>query len=159
MEAFSVTESSAAERVHLTPITEAPAQEAVVLKGEEGAYVIPVAAAAPAALEGNLLKAALTDVTVDGSQYVLAQPEGKEIGFYKATIGSTIAAGKGYIEHSDASVKGFLFDGEGNGATAVTSPFKTEEEGEQPIYNLAGQRLQKVQRGINIVNGKKVISK
>ena len=28
---------------------------------------------------------------------------------------------------------------------------------EAPIFNLAGQRLQKLQRGINIVNGKKVL--
>ena len=27
------------------------------------------------------------------------------------------------------------------------------------IYNLSGQRLQKMQRGINIVNGRKVIVK
>ncbi|MCR5850812.1 MAG: hypothetical protein K6G92_08895 [Bacteroidaceae bacterium] len=27
----------------------------------------------------------------------------------------------------------------------------------EAIYNLAGQRLQKMQRGINIVNGKKVL--
>ena len=27
------------------------------------------------------------------------------------------------------------------------------------IYNLSGQRMQKMQRGINIVNGKKIIFK
>ena len=32
-------------------------------------------------------------------------------------------------------------------------------EGEKAIYNLAGQRLQKMQKGINIVGGKKYIVK
>lgn len=26
-----------------------------------------------------------------------------------------------------------------------------------PIYNLAGQRIQKLQKGINIINGKKIL--
>ena len=32
-------------------------------------------------------------------------------------------------------------------------------EGSQPVYNLAGQRLQKPQKGLNIIGGKKVIVK
>ena len=31
------------------------------------------------------------------------------------------------------------------------------EESEAAIYNLAGQRLNKIQKGINIVNGKKIL--
>ncbi len=36
------------------------------------------------------------------------------------------------------------------------SPLGETEEG-TVIYNLAGQRLQKMQRGINIIGGKKVL--
>ena len=37
---------------------------------------------------------------------------------------------------------------------------KTEKvRGDGVIYNLAGQRLNKLQRGVNIINGKKVIIK
>ena len=43
------------------------------------------------------------------------------------------------------------------GITKV-SPFGETEEGAF-IYNLAGQRLSKAQRGINIVGGKKVLVK
>ena len=32
-------------------------------------------------------------------------------------------------------------------------------EANAPIYNVAGQRLQKMQRGINIVGGKKILVK
>ena len=36
---------------------------------------------------------------------------------------------------------------------------KNEESKGEGIFNLAGQRLGKMQKGINIVNGKKVIVK
>ena len=32
-------------------------------------------------------------------------------------------------------------------------------DSDAPIYNLSGQRLQKVQKGVNIINGKKILSK
>ena len=32
-------------------------------------------------------------------------------------------------------------------------------EGSQPVYNLAGQRLQEPRKGLNIIGGKKVIVK
>lgn len=50
-------------------------------------------------------------------------------------------------------VKGFVFE---DGATAITEITENTENSE-PIYNLAGQRLNKAQKGINIVNGKKVL--
>jgi hypothetical protein len=37
------------------------------------------------------------------------------------------------------------------------SPLLTSPEEEKPIYELSGRRLQKMQRGINIVNGRKVL--
>ena len=75
---------------------------------------------------------------------------------------------------SDGSIKGFRayfklqgdaaasarsfemsFDDETDGLkTLSNSPLKGEN-----IYNLAAQRLQKMQRGINIVNGRKVVIK
>ena len=47
-----------------------------------------------------------------------------------------------------------LFLGFGD-ADAISS-IKAETENAE-IFNLAGQRLQKLQKGINIVNGKKVL--
>ena len=42
--------------------------------------------------------------------------------------------------------------------TDIASP-QQPSNGEEAIYNLAGQRIQKMQKGINIVNGKKVMIK
>ena len=39
--------------------------------------------------------------------------------------------------------------------TGITSPLEETENG--AVYNLAGQRLSKMQKGINIINGKKIL--
>jgi len=41
-------------------------------------------------------------------------------------------------------------------STGIASSLGETEEG-VTIFNLAGQRIQKIQRGINIINGKKVL--
>ena len=56
-------------------------------------------------------------------------------------------------ETVDAPVKYFTFD-------AVTGIREVEADGaNEAVFNLAGQRIQKAQRGINIVNGKKIVVK
>ena len=92
------------------------------------------------------------DIQANG-QYILAQPEGEDVGFYKATTG-TIKAGKAYLE-SASGVKAFYFAGDE--ATGIAEVENAVEN--RVIYNLAGQRLQKMQKGINIMNGKKVLVK
>ena len=154
VEAFAVTKSAVAGLVHLTPITEACAGEAVLVKADEGTYVMSAAATTPAPAEGNLLKPAVADIVADGSQYILADGE-KGVAFYYAIPGTTIAAGKGYLNIDGAGVKAFLFDIDD--ATGINSLTPTLSEGEGAIYNLAGQRLQKMQRGINIINNKKIL--
>lgn len=153
VEAFAVTESTEEGHVHLTPITEAPAGEAIIVKAAEGAYVVPTASAKPAAVAGNLLKPALADITADGSQYILA--DGSEgVAFYQATTGSTIAVGKGYLEFTGSGVKAFTFDGDN--ATGIND-LDANANLNEPIYNIAGQRMSKMQRGINIIGNKKIL--
>ena len=153
VEAFAVTESTEEGHVHLTPITEAPAGEAIIVKAAEGAYVVPTASATPAAVAGNLLKPALADITADGSQYILA--DGSEgVAFYQATTGSTIAAGKGYLEFTGSGVKAFTFDGDN---TTGINDLDANANLNEPIYNIAGQRMSKMQRGINIIGNKKIL--
>ena len=139
--------------VHLEPVTTVPAGTAVVVKAE-AAGTYPVAQTTGAALgTDNSLVAATEAVTADGSQYVLAKPEGEEVGFYQVNEGTTIAAGKGYLVITGGSVKPFYgFDP--NGATGI-SGINIDENA--VIYNLAGQRVSKAVKGINIINGKKVL--
>lgn len=156
VEAFAVKESTKAGYVHLTPITEACAGEAVLIKAPADTYVLPNAATKPAHIAGNLLKPALEDVTCDGTQYILA--DGTEgIGFYKAEGGTTIGAGKGYLKVEGAGIKALLFDNDASGINC--KPNAIAQTTNQPIYTLAGQRLSKPLRGIMISNGKKLLVK
>jgi hypothetical protein len=109
------------------------------------------ASAAGGNIEGNVLKGAAEDIQAAG-KYVLAKPEGAEkAGFYKAEAG-TIKAGKAYLE-LESDVKAFFFAGDD--ATGIANVEKVVEDG--AIYNLAGQRVNKAQKGIYIINGKKVL--
>ena len=103
----------------------------------------------------QIVAEAFRDIVADGDQYILAKPEGKEVAFYQATNGTTIAAGKAYIEIFAAGVKAFYFDFAGD-ATGIEN-LNNQDTLNTPIYNLAGQRMSKMQKGINIVDGKKIL--
>ena len=169
VKAYAVTESTIKGNVHLSPITEACAGEALILKGAAGAYLIPTADNTPNAAEDNLLKAAETDVIADGTQYILAKPEGKEVGFYQATNGTTIAAGKAYLEIAAAGVKALYFNEDGETAieSIQNSKFKIQNE-DDSVYDLSGRRIDSSlfilhssfpKQGLYIINGKKVMVK
>ena len=91
--------------------------------------------------------------TADDYNYILYHGE-----FYKANQ-SPVAEGRAYIHLPEGSlVKSFRIDLDDDEATGINEELRIENEGsEGAIYNLAGQRLQKMQKGINIVNGKKVL--
>ena len=101
----------------------------------------------------NDLKGTDADTVADGTMYILANGS-NGVGFYQATTGSTIAAGKAYYQ-STSGVKAFFFDGDD--ATGIEMVNGQSSMVNDPIFNLAGQRLGKMQKGINIVGGKKVL--
>ena len=128
------------------------AGEPVILKGQEGFYsFVPTTGAEKAA--NNDLTAETKDVMATGNQYCLANGT-SGVGFYIVQSGSNIPAGKAYLEIA-SNVKGFIFAEDGE--TAIKSLTPALFEGEGVIYNVAGQRINKLQKGINIVNGKKVL--
>ena len=70
------------------------------------------------------------------------------VGAYRAYF--TVGAGNG--------VKALSFDfGDATGIGSITNGQQPIANG--PIYNLAGQKMSKLQKGVNIVNGKKVLVK
>ena len=131
-----------------------PAFTPVVLKAAPNTYVFEMAENV-AAIEENDLKGTLEDIDAAG-KYVLAQPEGEPVGFYLAETG-TIKAGKAYLE-SASGVKAFYFNGDNaTGIENVNSALDANRNFDGAIYNLAGQRISKMQKGINIINGKKIL--
>ena len=131
----------------LTEIENVPAGTPVVL---EGTYYNKIAQDLPAINIANDLKGTEADTEADGTMYVLAKVD-DVVGFYKAT--GTIPAGKAYYQ-STSGVKAFYF-GEDD-ATGISN-INVNLNANDNIYNVAGQRLQKMQKGINIIHGKKVL--
>ena len=93
--------------------------------------------------------------------YVLQNNDSK-VGFYLVAEGEgqqpTVGANRAYLTvpaQGGVKADAFFFD-EGT-ATAIKSVFDGVAAGE--VYDLAGRKLQKLQKGVNIVNGKKVLVK
>ena len=141
--------------VKTVPVTEIPAGEAVILKGAEGTYPMFKSATTASLTEANDLIPATTDVVADGTQFVLAK-NNNVVGFYKVATGTTIPAGKGYIVIS-SPVKAFYGFDEDD-ATGISN-LNLNANLNEAIYNLAGQRMQQLQKGINIIKGKKIVIK
>ncbi len=145
------------ESISLLPITEAiAASEPVVIKGEAALYnFMPTTGASKAAT--NDLQGSDGTKTGGSNIYALAQ-KNDVVGFYPVAASVTIPAGKAYLEYTGSnSVKGFAFVFDGDDATGISLTPDPSPVGEGSIYNLAGQRIQKMQKGINIVNGKKIL--
>ena len=138
--------------IHLEEVTEVPADNAVVVKAAEGNYYYNSTIEARTLGVANDLTFSNDAVAADGTQYILAK-ENDEVGFYRAI--NSIPAGKGYIVISGALAKAFYSFGDDD-ATGIES-LNTQNTQNAQIYNIAGQRISKMQRGINIVNGKKIL--
>jgi len=144
-------------------IQKVPANTGVLLYKVGGASDdIPVYSGTADAVPGNANAfvrgtGAAVSYTDQDKNYILFDGD-DGLGFYKAK-NNTVATNRAYIHVPvSVNVKCFLLDLE-NDPTGIesiqNSKFKIQNE--DAIYNLAGQRLSKMQKGINIINGKKVL--
>jgi hypothetical protein len=158
VEVYAAKVNEGATSAQLTAVTDGiPAGAAVLVKASAGTYEFTYTTETVAEITNNELVAATAAVTADGTQYCLAQIDGV-VGFYKVDSGLPIPAGKAYlvVTSSAGQAKAFYgFDDDATGIETIDNGQLTTDNG--VIYNLAGQRLQKMQRGINIVNGKKIL--
>ena len=129
----------------------------ILLKGTPSATInLNILPAGGATLGDNLLEGIKTATAVEADTYY-----GLSGDTFKKVNAGTVPAGKALLPAAEVgSVKEFLtfvFDGVDaiNGLTPNPSLSKRGEE----IYNLAGQKMNRLQRGINIVNGKKIFVK
>lgn len=154
--------------VTFTPVGKVPAGTGLLLKGETAD--VPVVGSADD-VDVNLLYAPTTAITGnslsydDGENYnyILAQPAGKQIGFYRAN-NSNIAVGKAYLripQSLEARQFSFIgFDENGSETTGIVSVNNRNIDKMQRIYDLQGRRIDgQLSKGLYIVNGKKVIVK
>ena len=157
--AFYATESG--NNLIFYEVEKVPANTGVLLYKVGGASDdIPVYSGTTDAVKGNAFVRGTGEpvsYSEDDKNYILFDGD-DGLGFYKAK-NNTVATNRAYIHVPvSVNVKCFLLDLE-NDPTGIesiqNSKFKIQNE--DAIYNLAGQRLSKMQKGINIVNGKKVL--
>lgn len=146
----------------LTRVTEVPAGEGLYIVGTAGSYEIPEITTV--AVYSNLLKGVTRATTVsptDGSNTNFILSNGSHgVGFYTLSAEGELAGGKAYLQLPTASVAGvkalnLVFDDDATGIDF--NPVLSKEE--RVIYNIAGQRVSKAQKGLYIIDGKKVFIK
>ncbi len=106
----------------------------------------------------GLLTGVYERTTVPNGSYVL-QNNGGKVGFYlvdTSVATPSVNANRAYLTvPALVKLNAYFFD-DGT-ATAIQSVFDGAESGE--VYDIAGRKLGKLQKGVNIVNGKKVLVK
>lgn len=143
-----------------------PANEGVVLySDDEVNAAIPATKATGTGdfsdndMVANVVK---TKITADGGagkvNYILSNGT-KGVGFYKAKdAGANLAAHRAYLS-TDASAGAREYLEFAFGETTDITKIENTKQGVEGYYNLNGQRVAQPQKGLYIVNGKKVVIK
>lgn len=136
-----------------------PAGEAVLVRTSNAAgdYSFTATTTAASDCSDNLLKGTTNELKVEatGTVYTIAAPSGKPVGFYPAKRGTVLAPGEAYLDFTGSSTKphSVLFWDEE--IAGIEDIHITSDN--TPVYNISGQRVNGLHKGINIVNGRKVV--
>lgn len=132
-----------------------PANTPVVLFAEAGLETVESFGVAEAGTPvAGLLTGVYENTSAPVGSYVL-QNQGGKVGFYHVEgTQPTVGANRCYLTTS-SGIKAFFFDEDD--ATAIKAIDNAQQTAEGAIYNLSGQRMSKMQKGINVINGKKVL--
>lgn len=157
VEVYAVSEVTDTRAI-LSPVKDIlPANTAVLIKAEEGDYTFIYTTSEKGYVEKNLLNGSLYDKNIDGPAYVLSVVD-EIVGFYpaKLTNGKFLNnANKAYLPASEvtAGARYLRFSTDTETGIIETGNVKRNNM----IYDLSGRCVQKVQRGLFIVNGKKMV--
>ena len=112
-----------------------------------------VNATGDAALINGMLSGTFKSIPAPVGSYVLQKQNGTA-GFYLvADVQPTVNAFRAHLNVPNSDVKLYTF---GDEATGISLTPALLEEG-TIYYNVSGQRMSRMQKGINIVNGKKIL--
>lgn len=142
----------------------------VIVKAERGDYTLRITMSDKLAIEslpgsllrGNFMKQKLVQGT-DVKKFILTNGD-NGVGFYRMQASGTIGANKCWMEWTtpsgQAEARSFVFSfNEETGINDVISSGQSQDNASHLIYNMAGQRLNAPQKGLNIIRSKKVIIK
>lgn len=112
-------------------------------------------------LVGNLLIGVTTNTEVKAAtDYVLTEKNTVAVFAQTGVNAATVSAGHAYLRVSAAKARTRTIGIGGEGTTGIEHRFVDDnEQGEEVIYNLNGQRVKNPRKGLYIINGKKVLVK
>lgn len=150
-------------------VTKVPANTGVIVglaaaTAEAKTISVPVCAGETDAVTGNMLVAVLEATTVQQQSaegninYVFGKSGGKEQFFKVRAAGMTVPANNAYLAIPEAQAKGIDEIGLNGDATGISTIENADMQNGE-VYNLQGQKVNRAQKGVYIVNGKKVILK
>lgn len=144
--------------------TTIPANTGAILKATASTYTLNAGEAEE--WSDNLLEGSSVNTYVEGPAYVLSKVD-DVVGMYKALLNKNEAGESGTTHFLNNAGKAYLPATAGGEARFLVFNFGTETgidelKGENgnvkaEIYDLSGRRVQNAQKGLYIVNGKKVV--
>lgn len=138
--------------------TTIPANTPVVVTRDDNAAVDEIfygrSTATKDSYTEGLLTGVYTEAAIPAGSYVLQTPASGQQGFYKVGEGFTATPNKCYLTvPASSGVKAFFFSDSETGIKSIANGESVKGQ----WYNLSGQRVNKAQKGIYIINGKKVV--
>lgn len=146
------------EDIHATEVSSIAANTPTIVtaKGTYAANNVAIAATESSYENGQLVGTYKAMEAIENS-YVLQKHDDRVAFYLVNNTKPTVKPFRAYIKPQSTNAKQFIkvvFDGEATGIKEITSD-NTKAE----IFDLSGRRVTKAQKGVYIINGKKVIKK
>ena len=160
VDAYTATTTDDKVVLHSIEGKKIPARTGIILKGVEGGeteVTIPFASGSTDEVTDNELL--VSDGTVKGDErtvYVLANGN-NGVGFYLLKNENNVPVGKVYMEITGSGVEARHFISFGSESTSISKNQTGKWNIEYSVYNLNGQRIARPVKGLNVINGKKVV--
>jgi len=135
-----------------------PANTAVVLQGDANTYTFNASSAEATEIENNDLTGSTETVatsSVEGTVYTLQSHNGGVA--FKRYTGTNLTGFKAYLAVENQAQAIRIRKGSEEGTTSIDNAQLTMDNENVVIYDLQGRRVEKMEKGIYIVNGKKII--
>lgn len=155
----SVVRGQTGDNLQLIPVPDnvIPSGEGVIINGPSSDFLVKVTKTEPDPLAGNALTGTNTAIPAPEHCHILSYGQ-HGLAFYLFT--QTLTPMKAYLVYQQpAGAQALSMFFPEDDPTDIASLPSSIEDDSAPIYNLQGQRLNHLQKGINIIGGKKVLVK
>ena len=154
---FTASKATSVEgtTVKLESVASISANKPVLVSGN-GMLVLTatdVAVTSEGKLANGVLRGVYQSAPATEGSYVLQNQNGVTGFYHVGDVHPTIGAFRAYLNVPVSGVKAYFFEEDATGVKGLNDL----KDSNVVIFNLAGQRMSKMQKGVNIVNGKKTL--